>query len=152
MKYEKRGPRLMVTLAVFCDRTLVMHVFRRLVRDLQFAVLMACALALASLAGARMSGHHASKPHALAALHIICAENGLSVPADSGKNDNHTHSDCPFGPVCAFKTFGTISMAPIGPAWSIATDGEIIRMGRDAAPPPARAPPAVSARGPPTLI
>jgi hypothetical protein len=129
-----------------------MQIFRRLVRDLQFAVLVACALALAGLAGARMSGHHASKTHALAALHIICAENGLSLPADSGKNDDHTHSGCPCGPACAFKTFGTISMSPIGPAWSIVPGGEIIRIARDAAPPPARAPPAVSARGPPVLI
>lgn len=139
-------------MAGFCDRTLVTQIFRRLVRDLQFAVLVACALALEGLAGARMSGHHASKTHALAALHVICSEHGLSLPADTEKKDGHTHSGCPCGPFCAFKTFGAIAMTPIGPAWSIAPGGEVIRAARNATPPPAHAPPSVSARGPPVLI
>lgn len=152
MTSRRGNRRLIVILKQFHVRKRVMMMLRRLARDLQFCAMLACALMLGVIAGARMVGHHASEIHALAALQVLCAEHGLNLPSDPDKEPGKSHSGCPCCPSCPFKIFGAIDLASTGPAWSTLETGRSIGVALRVAPPPARAPPSVSARGPPILI
>ncbi|NJL73473.1 MAG: transcriptional repressor, partial [Candidatus Competibacteraceae bacterium] len=91
---------------------------RHLARNACIGVMLAYALALAGMAGARLSGEHAAGSHALAGLKVICAEHGLTLPPDDDR-DGHQHRDCPACLLSVCKSVGTAaqSAGTVMPVW-----------------------------------
>jgi hypothetical protein len=125
---------------------------RRLVRSALFAVTLAYVLALAGVAGARVMSGHVGEAHAFAALKVICSEHGLPMPDGGPQDRGHHHTECPCGPGCAFKTFAAAARDQLVLAWSPADAIAVIYEARSLLPVGSRAPPDLSARGPPFLI
>jgi hypothetical protein len=129
-----------------------MDTFSRLIRSALFAVTLAYVLALAGMAGARVMSAHVGEVHAFAALKVICSEHGLAAPVGGPVDNNHSHSDCPCGPGCAFKTFGSTARHSVTLVWSPADATSVFYATTSFLPVGSRAPPDLTARGPPILI
>jgi hypothetical protein len=124
----------------------------RHIRSAILAVTLAYALALAGVAGARLVAAHVGEAQALAALKVICSEHGLTPPEDGPQDRAHHHGGCPCGPGCAFKSFAAAARDAVTLVWSPVEAREIAYAAEKFLPVGSRAPPDLTARGPPVLI
>lgn len=125
---------------------------RAIARSAFLTIVLAYVLALSGLAGARLVGHHAGEAHATAGLRVICAEHGLTLPAGDTDGQPDSSSGCPCGPACPFKTFVSAALIPAGPAWIAIDAATVAYSSTPFRPVGSRAPPDLTARGPPVLI
>jgi hypothetical protein len=125
---------------------------RRLIRSALLAVTLAYALVLSGLVGARVMAGHVGEAQAFAALKVICSEHGLTLPDGGSQDHDHKHPGCPCGPGCAFKTFLAAARDTIALSWSPVDAVVVAYAAESLLPVGSRAPPDLTARGPPILI
>lgn len=112
---------------------------------------LAYALALSGFLGARMQGAHAAQALQLGGVQAICAEHGrMTLPPGPG-GSGHEHPECPCGPGCPSAAFQAPALVATDLAWSPASDEGPAYRDLSVLPLGSRAPPDITARGPPVL-